>query len=70
VFADAARLEPGRTALWCAESDNSYPAVQALAAALPGPPAVSGHAPRGHTRRYWNSVTPDAFAFVAGALAG
>ena len=64
VFAGAGRLEPARTALWCAESDAFYPAVQALAAALPGPPRISGHAPGGHTRRFWNSVTPEAFAFV------
>ena len=70
VVADAARLDPARTALWCGESDAFFPAVQALAAALPAPPVISAHAPGGHTRQYWNSVTPDAFSFVARALAG
>lgn len=69
VFAGATRLEPARTALWCAESDAFYPAVQALAAALPSPPRMTGHAPGGHTRRFWNSVTPEALAFVGAALA-
>ncbi len=69
VFTDADRLEPARTALWCAESDAFYPAVQALAAALPAAPRISGHAPGGHTRLFWNSVTPAAFAFVGTALA-
>lgn len=68
VFAGAAQLEPARTALWCAGSDAFYPAVQALAAALPAPPRINAHAPGGHTRKFWNSVTPDAFAFVGAAL--
>ena len=68
VLGDAGRLDPGRTGLWCAESDPFFPAVQALAAALPAPARVNGHAPGGHTRKYWNSVTPAAFALVGAEL--
>ncbi len=68
VLAAAGRLDPARTALWCAESDSFYPAYQALVAALPAPPALTGHAPGGHTRVYWNSVTPAAFRFLGQAL--
>ena len=68
VLADADRLDPAATALWCGERDTFFPVVQRLAAAMPQPPAVNGHAPAGHTRVYWNSVTPDAFAFVGSRL--
>ncbi len=70
VFRDARRLDPAATALWCAESDAFFPAVQDLAGALAQPPALAGRGPGGHTRVYWDSVTPAAFAFVATRLAG
>ena len=70
VIADAVRLDGARTALWCGTSDALLPAVRALAAAIPGGPAVATYAPGAHTRGYWNTVTPAAFAFVGHALAG
>ena len=68
VVADAARLDGRRTAVWCGESDALLPAVRALVAAIPGGPAVAAYAPGAHTRGYWNTVTPAAFAFVGHAL--
>ena len=70
VLTDAGRLDPASTALWCGERDAFFPAVQQLAGAMPSAPAVNGHAPGGHTRVYWNTVTPDALAFVGGLLSG
>ena len=70
VLRDAPLLDPARTGLWCGESDSFLPAVRELAAALPAPPAVAAYAPGRHTRTYWDSVTPAAFAFLGAALAG
>lgn len=69
VLRDARLLDPARTGLWCGQSDGFLPAVQALAAALPAPPAVAAYAPGRHTRTYWDTVTPAAFAFVGAAMA-
>jgi S-formylglutathione hydrolase FrmB len=70
VFADAARLDGERTALWCGRADGLIDEAQALAAAIPGGPAVAEWAPGAHTRGYWNRVTPDAFRFVGERLGG
>jgi S-formylglutathione hydrolase FrmB len=70
VITDAARLDGRRVAVWCGESDALLPAVQSLVAAIPGGPAVAAYAPGAHTRGYWNTVTPAAYAFVGHALAG
>ena len=70
VIADADRLDGHRVAVWCGESDALLPAVRSLVAAIPGGPAVASYAPGAHTRGYWNTVTPAAFAFVGRALAG
>ena len=69
VFRDALALEGSRTGLWCGRSDDFFPAVQALAAAVPGGPAAAEWGDGAHTRRYWNTVTPAAFALVARRLA-
>jgi S-formylglutathione hydrolase FrmB len=69
VIGGAAHLDGRRTAVWCGESDPLLPAVRALAAAVPGGPAVAGYSPGGHTRDFWNRVTPAAYAFVGSALA-
>lgn len=68
VLQDAARLDPAATGLWCGEQDALFPAVQRLAGSLSGPPAVQAWAPGRHTRVYWNSVTPQALAFVGAQL--
>lgn len=68
VTSAAGRLVGARTALWCGRDDALFPAVQALAATVPGGPAVAAWAPGQHTRRYWNTVTPAAFAFAGHAL--
>ncbi len=68
VVADAARLEGRRTGLWCGEADALLPAVRELARRVPGGPAVAAWSPGGHTRRYWDRVTPEALRFVAQEL--
>jgi hypothetical protein len=35
---------------------------------VPGGPAVAAWSPGGHTRRYWDRVTPEALRFVAQEL--
>lgn len=67
VFAGAAGLAGTPVALWCGEQDDFYPDVKALAAAIPG--AQAAYAAGGHTRTYWNSVTPAAFDLLGRALA-
>ena len=69
VFQGAGALRGARTGLWCGRSDSFFPAVQALAAAVPSGPAVAEWGEGAHTRRYWNSVTPAAFALVGRRLA-
>jgi S-formylglutathione hydrolase FrmB len=68
VITDADRLDGRRTALWCGTADALLPAVRSLAAAVPGGPAIASYAPGAHTRGYWDTVTPAAFAFVGQAL--
>ena len=68
VIAGASGLDGHRTALWCGTSDALLPAVRSLAAAIPGGPAVAAYASGAHTRSYWNTVTPAAYAFVGHAL--
>jgi S-formylglutathione hydrolase FrmB len=69
VLAHAGRLDGRRVALWCGTDDPLLPSVQDLARRVPGGTAVAAWAPGAHTRRYWNRVTPAAFAFVGHALA-
>ena len=69
VFRGASALRGPRTGLWCGRSDSFFPAVQALAAVVPGGAAVAEYAEGAHTRRYWNTVTPAAFALVGRRLA-
>lgn len=70
VGARTDELDGDRVAIWCGTADGLYPAVQALAAAIPGGPAIAAYADgAGHTRGYWNTVTPDALTFVGAALA-
>ncbi len=70
VIDDARLLDGHRVAVWCGESDALLPDVRRLVAAIPAGPAVASYAPGAHTRGYWNTVTPAAFAFVGRALAG
>jgi S-formylglutathione hydrolase FrmB len=62
-------LDGSRVAIWCGTADSFKSAIEDFAAALPEPPAILDLAPGGHTRGYWNRVTPDAFAFVGARLA-
>ena len=68
VFSRADALVGPEVALWCGTADPLHDNVQALAAAIPGGPAIAAYAPGAHTRRYWNRITPDAFAFVGRSL--
>jgi hypothetical protein len=68
VFEHAAELDRSRTALWCGRSDGFFPYVQALAEAIPGGPAIAAWDLGGHTRAYWDRVTPAAFRFVGRLL--
>lgn len=69
VFRDVGALDGGGTGLWCGREDALFPAVRDLAAAVPGGPAVATWGAGRHTRAYWNTVTPAAFAFVGRRLA-
>lgn len=69
VFTASAELADTPIGLWCGLDDRLLPAVRALAAALPVPPAVRSYGEGAHTRVYWNSVTPAAFRFIGEALA-
>jgi dienelactone hydrolase len=53
----------------CGEQDSFHPTVAALVEALPEEPEWLHFGPGGHTRAYWNSLTPSAFAWLAGELA-
>ncbi len=66
VFEHADRLEPPRTAMWCGRSDGFFDAVQALAERVR--PATASWDLGGHTRHYWNRITPDAFRFIGERL--
>lgn len=68
VFGAADRLSGLPLGLWCGTDDPLLPEVQALAAAVRPAPAVTGWAPGGHTREYWNTVTPAAFRLVGSRL--
>jgi hypothetical protein len=63
-----AELDGSRLAIWCGSADSVQPEIEEFAASIPGPPAIVEFAPGGHTRGYWNRVTPDALAFVGGRL--
>ncbi len=47
VFTGVERLDGSRTALWCGTADALYDNVVALAAAIPGGPAIADVLPRG-----------------------
>lgn len=70
VEANVDRLRGTRVGIWCGRSDPFFGRVQAFASAVPGGAALTQWGPGGHTRKYWNRVTPAAFAFLAQALAG
>jgi S-formylglutathione hydrolase FrmB len=69
VFSDAASLRGTAIGLWCGRQDGFYGNVRRLEGTLPEPPRAGGYADGGHTRQYWNRITPAAFDFVAAALA-
>jgi hypothetical protein len=50
--------------LWCGRQDPLYPAVQALAKALPEPPAAGAYADGRHNMAYWSRCIPAAFDFL------
>jgi pimeloyl-ACP methyl ester carboxylesterase len=62
------RLDPDRTGLWCGTSDSFYPRVKRFAGALASRPALARWEAGGHTRPYWNRITPEAFAFIGDRL--
>jgi hypothetical protein len=68
VLAGAGRLRGTPVGLWCGRSDDFYDDVRALERALAEPPAAGGYDKGGHTRGYWNRITPAAFAFLAERL--
>jgi hypothetical protein len=65
----AGNLDGSRLAIWCGTADSFKPDIEDFAAALSPPPQILEFAPGGHTRGYWNRVTPDAFDFVGARLA-
>ncbi|HYN92521.1 MAG TPA: alpha/beta hydrolase-fold protein [Pilimelia sp.] len=68
VVSGAGALRGTPVGLWCGRSDGFYDDVRALERALPQPPAAGGYDRGGHTRGYWNRITPAAFAFLGAAL--
>jgi enterochelin esterase-like enzyme len=70
VVSRAGELDPARTAVFCGTADSLYDSVRAMAARIPGGPAIESYEPGAHTRGYWNRITPEAFAFIGRALAG
>ena len=62
------QLDGERVAMWCGTEDSVFDEVEALADEIDGGPAVRGFGPGRHTRGYWNTVTPDAFAFIGESL--
>ncbi len=69
IVRQAGEISGGRLGLWCGTDDALYDSAQALAQAVSPAPAVAHFSPGGHTRHYWNSITPEAFRFVGRALA-
>jgi len=70
VSADAAQLDGTPLGVWCGTQDPFYQAVAALVDALPEPLAAGSYAAgEDHTRTYWSSITPEAFAFLGSRLA-
>lgn len=66
VFTGSAALRGTPVGLWCGTSDRLLDDVRLLADRLPEPTRVAAFSEGGHTRRYWNGITGDAFAFLAG----
>lgn len=62
------RLDGDRVGIWCGTDDSVFASVEEFVATIPGGPAVTGFGPGYHTRGYWNTVIPDALAFVAASL--
>ena len=58
MFASVGRLSGERTGIWCGTADALDDNVRALAAEVPGGPAIADFAPGAHTRGYWNRITP------------
>lgn len=69
VWAGADRLADTPVGLWCGTADPLLDRVRAFGEALDPAPVVAAWAKGGHTRGYWDRITPDAFARIAAALA-
>ncbi|MGL5859570.1 MAG: alpha/beta hydrolase-fold protein [Angustibacter sp.] len=69
VVFGADRLAETPTGLWCGRSDPLLPAVQQLAARMSPGPVIASWQDGGHTRAYWNRVTPAAFTLIGQQLA-
>jgi hypothetical protein len=54
--------------IWIGRSDPLFSDVRAFVARLPRRPQVLSYGNGAHTRAYWDSVTPPAFAFLGAAL--
>lgn len=65
----AGSIDGRRLGLWCGTDDALYDSAQALTQAISPAPAIARFSPGGHTRSYWNSITPQAFRFIGQALA-
>jgi hypothetical protein len=68
VFSSAALLRGTPVGLWCGHQDTLLPDVQALAKAMPEPPAAGSYADGRHNFGYWSRCVPAAFDFLAAAL--
>lgn len=69
LVAGVRALDPQGLGVWCGQQDPLYDSAQAIVAAVPGGPAIAHFASGKHTRIFWNSITPEAFAFVGRRLA-
>ena len=66
---DVRLLTGERLGIWCGQSDALFPNVRRLAQAVRPAPEVLTYDKGGHTRGFWNRVTPAAFDLVGRHLA-
>jgi pimeloyl-ACP methyl ester carboxylesterase len=68
AFGGVAALAGQPTGVWCGTSDPLYQNVRQFVAAMPQKPDPLFYGEGAHTRAFWDSVTPQAFAFVGEKL--
>jgi pimeloyl-ACP methyl ester carboxylesterase len=70
IFTAAGQLRGTPVGLWCGRQDGLLDNVQALAKALPEPPAAGSFTEGRHNFGYWSRCLPAGMDFVSEALRG